>query len=307
MMHNFPLVSVVIPTYNHAHFLKEALDSVCAQTYENWDAVIINNYSDDNTIQVVDSFADSRIRLINFHNYGIIAASRNEGIRNAMGEYVAFLDSDDLWYPEKIARCVEILNKGYDLVCHGEYWTKKNTEKKRPIFYGPQSRYPKLLYQGNCISTSATVVRKTILDQLHGFLEGTEFITAEDYELWLRISRETDKFWFIPEILGEYRIHGGNASKAVIRNMKAELAVVQHHFNMVTDVSLWMSIKQCKRKAIAYYRCGRGLEAERNYSKALHYFWKSFIRWPLNMRLYITIMLTILSWCYEAIKLRNYE
>src|SRR3989304_1426515 len=75
-----PLVSVIIPTYNHAHFLREALESVCAQTHANWEAVVINNYSEDNTVEVVESFKDPRIRLENFRNNGVIAAFRNRGI-----------------------------------------------------------------------------------------------------------------------------------------------------------------------------------------------------------------------------------
>src|SRR3989304_1110083 len=117
-MGDAPLVTVVIPTYNHAHFLREALQSVRAQSFSEWEAVVVNNYSEDDTIAVVESFADPRIRLENFRNNGIIAASRNRGIALARGKYLAFLDSDDLWLPEKLACFISHLDGGFDVFCH---------------------------------------------------------------------------------------------------------------------------------------------------------------------------------------------
>ena len=86
-----PIVSIIIPCYNHAHFLREALQSVQMQSFSDWEVVVINNYSKDETIAVVTSFEDSRIRLENFHNNGVIAASRNRGIALARGRYIAIL------------------------------------------------------------------------------------------------------------------------------------------------------------------------------------------------------------------------
>lgn len=291
------LVSVVIPTYNHAAFLKEALETVRAQTYPNWEAVVVNNYSEDDTVEVVEGFRDSRIRLINFRNHGVIAASRNEGIRLSAGKFVAFLDSDDTWQPEKLTRCVSILDTGCDLVCHGELWTRDNAPP-RPVVYGPPSRaqYPQLLYRGNCISTSATVVCKSLLDRLHGFAEDPAFITAEDYDLWLRIAEATERLCFIPDMLGEYRLHGGNASKSALRNMYAELAVIERHFALEKDVGLWLKLKRRHRRALAYYGGGRGLQAGGDYRGALENFWKSFMFSPLIARLYGAIALTLLAW-----------
>ena len=87
-----PYVSIIIPTYNHAKLLKKALDSVVAQTFTKWEAIVVNNFSTDDTIEIVDAFNDSRIRIINFSNFGVIAASRNRGLRDATGGFIAFLD-----------------------------------------------------------------------------------------------------------------------------------------------------------------------------------------------------------------------
>lgn len=290
---NSPLISIVIPTYNHAEFLKAAIDSVVSQTYTNWQAIIVNNFSDDNTIQIVSDFKDERIYLVNFRNDGVIAASRNEGIRSATGEFVAFLDSDDTWKPEKLARCAVELLAGRDIVCHGELWTGKD-QRPRVVMYGPRSRatYIKLLYRGNCISTSATIVRRSLLTQLNGFDERPSFITAEDYDLWMRLAELTTNIAFVPEVLGEYRRHSDNASKAVIRNVSAELAVIDDHFSRQSG-SFVRLCRQRHRRARAFYGAARALDSAGTRSTALRYFAKSFATSPFIIRLYPAIVLTV--------------
>ena len=115
-----PLVTVVIPTYNQADFLREALQSVVNQDLADWQAVVVNNYSTDHTKDVVAEIADPRIQIIDFNNEGVIAASRNLALLQATSPFVAFLDSDDWWHPTKLTRCVATLQTGSDLVCHSE-------------------------------------------------------------------------------------------------------------------------------------------------------------------------------------------
>ena len=292
-MYMKPLTSIVIPTYNHAHFLKEALQSVIEQTYENWEAIVVNNYSLDNTVNVVNEFKDSRIILINYRNHGIIASARNKGISVSKGEYIAFLDSDDIWYKDKLQQCVDMLNKGYDLVCHGEYWIT-NRKYRRKVIYGPEkkARYRKLLFNGNCLSTSATMLRKSTLDKVGFFSESPNIVTAEDYDLWLRIARNGASFGFINSMLGEYRIHSSNNSKNVLNNMMAEQAVIDEHFSCLREFGISDAILTRRRKSIVLYSAGRGEHANQNYIKALHYYLKSWLNYPFLFRLYIAVLLT---------------
>ena len=113
-----PLVSVIMPTYNHAHFLGNALQSLLDQTYTNWEAIIIDNHSEDATDEVVRGFADPRITLLKIHNNGVIAASRNMGIRAAKGKWIAFLDSDDWWSSNKLHVCLDHINGKTDFIYH---------------------------------------------------------------------------------------------------------------------------------------------------------------------------------------------
>lgn len=277
-----PAVSVVIPTYNHAPMLREALRSVLAQTFVNWEAVVVNNFSDDDTIEVVNSFGDQRIRLVNFRNHGVIAASRNEGIREARAELVAFLDSDDCWYPEKLTRCIDALMPGVDLVCHGERWLK-DSRPFRQVFYGPaeKSGYRSLLFEGNCLSTSAVVVRKEALEKVAGFREDQAMVTAEDYELWLRLARDNRHFVFLDEILGEYRLHEANASKAVQRHMQAVLAVLDAHVREIAPVDRQILRNVRHRQGRIFAEAARGYLKSGELGAACRYLAKAVINYPL--------------------------
>lgn len=236
---NHPTVSVVIPTYNHARFLKEAIESVRAQSFTDWEVIVINNNSEDNTVEVVEAMADPRVRLIDFRNNGIIAASRNKGIELSEGKYIAFLDSDDKWYPNKLQRCVALLDAGRDVVCHAENWVWEDG-KRKTVAYGParNATYRRLLFRKNCLSTSAVVARRATIARVGGFDEDPRIVTVEDYDLWLRIARVTDRLCFPPETLGEYRIHGGNSSKAILRQLWAERRVLERHFQGIRPLSL---------------------------------------------------------------------
>lgn len=233
-MSSDPVVSVVIPTYNHAVLLKVAIDSVVNQTYINWEIIVINNYSSDNTEELVNSYSDPRIRIVNYRNDGIIAASRNMGIKLSQGEYVAFLDSDDLWYPTKLSECINVfkVNMDADLVCTGEIWRKDGVEINS-VSYGPSDKtdFRSLLFGGNCVSTSAVIIKRNRLYEAGCFSERKQFLLAEDYDLWIKLSKNGCKFKFIDKPLGEYIIHDDNNSHASLMLMRAELSILIYHFH----------------------------------------------------------------------------
>lgn len=247
-----PLVSVVIPTYNHAHFLGRALQSVMDQTYPNWEVIVIDNHSGDNTDQVIQSFNDSRIATLKIHNNGIIAASRNAGIRAAKGEWIAFLDSDDLWYPQKL----DIALKGIaedatvDVCSTDEFLVSELTGDRSVLEYGPcsPSLYKDLLVEGNRFSPSAVLVRRDFLSRMDiGFRENKEFVTAEDYDLWMLLARAGAKFKCIRSVQGEYRIHASNSSGQIAKHSQNAGNVIRDHVYRLQTFEadkdrLWRSI-----------------------------------------------------------------
>lgn len=293
-MNNSPLVSIVIPTYNHAPMLQRALATVVEQTHKNWNAIVVNNFSTDNTLEVVAAFNDPRIQCVNFRNNGVIGASRNEGIALATGKYVAFLDSDDTWFPAKLEQCVEILESGSDLVCHAEYWIDESG-KSRLVAYGPSeaATHHNLIYKGNRISTSATVVRTALLKEVHGFDVSPELISTEDYDLWIRLAAKSDKFAFISEPLGEYHRHDNNVSANIEKHLAAELALLAKHFSANTRFE--NMIARRRRRALAYYGAGRSLHRTRKHFLALQKYSHSMVIWPISLRLYAAVMLSLMG------------
>ncbi|MCX6537037.1 MAG: glycosyltransferase [Actinobacteria bacterium] len=286
-----PYVSVVIPTYNHAKFLKKALDSVTAQTFKDWEAVVVNNFSTDNTIEVVNSFADPRIKLLNFSNNGVIAASRNHGLREATGDFIAFLDSDDIWYSNKLQKCVEQASAGNQFICHGELWINSDLTQ-RTVMYGPASNatYKRLLYKGNCISTSTTFIAKSLLDSVQGFDENPEIITTEDYDLWLRLASKNPKTIFIPEVLGEFHRLADSASSSVLRNFAAELIVLKTHFS-AQPRTITNRLRMRHRYAIAHYGAARQLTNQP--AQAIRLFAQALKLSPFLIKIYLGTAITL--------------
>ena len=107
-----PLVSIIIPTYNREFCIGRAIKSVIDQTFTNWELIVVDNNSTDNTVEVVNNFLDERILVKKINNNGVVAISRNRGIRLARGVFVAFLDSDDWWKPQKLESALKLLELG---------------------------------------------------------------------------------------------------------------------------------------------------------------------------------------------------
>jgi glycosyltransferase involved in cell wall biosynthesis len=289
-----PAVAIIIPTYNHANFLREALFSITAQTFTNWEAIVVNNFSHDDTIGVVKEFSDPRIKIVNFANHGIIAASRNFGLSLTAAPLVAFLDSDDVWYPQKLDCVIKKLEQGYDLVCHAEVWMGPG-RRRRTVRYGPESlaTYESLLFNGNCISTSAVVVRRSWLERVGFFSIKSEFVTAEDYDLWLRLARERIRIGFVDEVFGEYRIHTSNQSRGALRNSEAVSAVFENHYDELEDIQCTRKVR--RREALILYSGARALQEGGRHQEASGYFLSAIARYPWVLRFYVAILLNVVG------------
>ena len=281
-----PLISVILPTYNHAHFLGKAIESVLSQLYTNWELLIIDNHSEDNTDEVIASFSDCRIRTLKTHNDGVIAVSRNIGIIEAKGEWIAFLDSDDTWYNQKLSTVTELINKynQYDVISTDEYMVENSTGKRKELKYGPYRNdfYKEMLVNGNKLSTSATVVRSSFMKERSIlFNESKSYITVEDYDLWLNLARHGAKFYFIPKFLGEYNIHSSNSSGQLERHYNNLKYLLKDHvyniqkFNQNPD-KLW-SLIETRLKCMESIRHFSDLKT----ASAISYFFKSFFVNPI--------------------------
>ena len=228
-----PLFSVIIPSYNHARYIGRALQSVLDQTYRNWEVIVIDNNSTDNTDEVLRNFIDSRITYLKIHNNGVIAVSRNAGINASRGKWIAFLDSDDWWTADKLQKCFECLNDNVDLFYHDmEIASDHNSLFRRKIIKTWQVTKPVLLHlliNGNTICNSSVVVRKILLEKIGFINENTDMVAAEDYNAWLRIAKITNQFHYLPHRLGFYFLHNqGISQKDMTKPTRVAVAEFMH-------------------------------------------------------------------------------
>jgi len=209
-------VSVVIPTYNRAEQLSKCLHSLVEQTFTDFEVLICDDGSTDNTYQIVENFSRKlKLNYIWSNNFGGPARPRNIGIAKASGKYVAFLDSDDWWTQDKLEKSVQALENGYDLVYHDLYIVKQRSTNPRisSTLGTRQTNLPvfdDLLFNGNIIPNSSVVIRTSIIKSISGFSEDYGLIAAEDYDCWLRVAKITNLFYQLPQCLGFYLI--GNDS-----------------------------------------------------------------------------------------------
>lgn len=215
------LVSVVIPTFNHGQYLGRALQSLINQSYTNWEAIVIDNHSTDNTDEVIFGFADKRISYFKLHNNGVIGVSRNAGIKVAKGEWIAFLDSDDWWHPEKLKEFHGKTRKNFDVFYHELEVIRPGNSWRRRFIGSWQVKSPvqiDLLIRGNAIATSSVVVRREILNRTSLFSESHSMIACEDYFLWLLLAELTNHFYYCPKVLGYYMDDGKGMSRRDMSN-----------------------------------------------------------------------------------------
>ena len=214
---NETIFSVVIPTYNRASKIRRAVESVLAQSYENFEILVMDDGSTDNTAEVVASFADPRITYRWDKNFGGPARPRNRGIALAKGDWICFLDADDWWTVDKLQICFDCINEKVDLVYHDlEIIADQPRLFSRKYIKSWQVRTPvliDLLLKGNAIANSSVAVRKSVLQQIDGINESVEMIAAEDYNTWLRIAQLTEQFVYLPRSLGYYLIHNQSISQ----------------------------------------------------------------------------------------------
>ena len=203
-----PIVSVIIPTYNRGYCIKRTIDSVLNQSFKDFNIFVIDNNSIDNTEEIINSYKNPKIIYKKISNRGVIAASRNKGIFLSQSKYIAFLDSDDWWKPDKLKISIECLENGNDFICHGlEIFRSKNKTKKSKEYtkntYKLKNPYfNSFLKNGNTIETSSIVLRRDIISSLGGFHECISLSGSEDYDMWIRISSLTNKFCVINNNLG---------------------------------------------------------------------------------------------------------
>lgn len=229
-MSNDPIVSVVIPTYRHSAFVRRTLDSVFAQTYRDYEIVVVNDGSPDDTEAVLEPLiAANRIRYIKQENQGQSRA-RNRGVELARGKYIAFLDDDDLWPREKLEWQVALLEAKPEVAVASGI-LQMIDERDQPGAVGPHFpsiTFETLFAENPFMSPGQTLIRKDVLRHVGGL--NTEIWGADDWDLWFRIAK---RFAIAMEnrLALYYRIHPGNASKQASRLLENCCLTIRSHLS----------------------------------------------------------------------------
>lgn len=231
-----PFFSVVIPSYNQSGFIEKAINSVLRQTFKNYEIIVVDNNSTDNTKHVLKKYKN-KIILKKIHNQGIISKSRNLAIKISRGKWICFLDSDDEWFYEKLDNVYSKINlNAPNVICNNEIILRDSS--KYYWRYGPYTNffYKNLLIKGNCLSTSGSCVeRNFILKKKISFNESKEFITVEDYDFFLKLAYFNAKFLFINKFLGSHNLHyySNSANYKFYRN--SLISLLKYHIYNVQN------------------------------------------------------------------------
>ena len=284
----WPFISVVIPTYNSENFVTKTLETVFSQTYNNYEVIVSDDGSTDNTVGVVKSFflkypSGKKALLINKHEGP--GTARNKGIEIASGDWISFLDSDDLWTHNKLECVVRYIldNEGIDLVCHSKITIEGLKETlMNPSKYFNNKINPFLsIYRENCFCTSALTVKKSILYQA-GLFDNI-LPSAQDYDLWLRFGMINKiKMGFIEDPLLTYISREGNISSNVESMLQDQLEISRKYYVELKKVSKFPKIEKIRFEGRKYSSAGLKLLRRKDMTKGIYYLSIGLLKWPFR-------------------------
>jgi teichuronic acid biosynthesis glycosyltransferase TuaG len=232
MIVNEPLVSIITPAYNVEKYIGVTIDSVLNQVYGNWEMLIVDDCSNDNTREIITKYVnqDERIKLITFEtNSGHPSVPRNEGIKNAVGKYIAFLDSDDIWFPEKLSIQIGQMEKGNLIFSHMSYNICDESGKLTGKSFRVRNRmkYHDLL-KVNGIGCLTAVYNAHELGKLY-FKPN---VGQEDFIYWIQICEKIGEIVGLDEIQSIYRIRDNSVSSNKLKMAYANWKIYFEHLNL---------------------------------------------------------------------------
>ena len=233
------MVSIITPAYNSEKFIAETIQSVLAQTYQNWELLIVDDCSTDKTAEIISRFQDSRIKY--FHNYTNkgSAFSRNLALQKAKGKWIAFLDSDDLWHPEKLEKQIEFMKKNNYRFSYTNYCEIDETSKERGILISGPEVITRKMMTAYCWPGCLTVMYDA---EFLGLMQTADIKINEEYALWIRIARKTNCY-LLKENLAKYRRHKGSlTSKSYMELAKWHYLMFRKAENKSVAASLFYTL-----------------------------------------------------------------
>jgi glycosyltransferase involved in cell wall biosynthesis len=228
------LVTVVIPCYNQAHFVGEAIESVLSQSYRNFEVVVVDDGSTDNTSEVASRYGEEGVRLIRQENRGL-AGARNTGIRHSRGEFLVFLDADDRLLPDALEaglRCFEAHPECALVAGHSRFIDVDGLLRAEPRPPEPigSDLYTALLERKYFVIPGAVMYRRGVIESVGAF--DTSLNATEDYDLYFRIAKKFPVYWH-HEVVLEYRKHGASMTRKAGLMLQHTVVVLSRQWNYV--------------------------------------------------------------------------
>jgi len=210
-MTKYPLVSIIMNGHNAEKYLREAIESVLAQTYSNWELIFWDNQSSDSSKDIFLSYKDKRLKYFQSKSYTKLGEARNNAIQNSEGELIAFLDCDDLWYPRKLAKQIPLFeqNEIGIATCNSIFFNEKRQIRKLYRWRKPDEGYVfKGLLDNYNISLETVIIRKSFLIKLDQWFD-KRFDVIEEFDLFVRLSK-ISKLAYIDDVLAKWRVHSSS-------------------------------------------------------------------------------------------------
>lgn len=212
------LVSIITPSYKSKKFIAETIESVLAQTYTKWEMIIVDDVSPDNSNEIIEKYTaqDSRIKLIKLEKNSGPALARNRAIAVANGRYIAFLDADDIWMPEKLTKQISFMQKNSLALCYSSYEVIDEAGNRLRIFNTKERVSYKSMLKTNSIGCLTAIYDTHIL----GKVMMPNIIKKQDFALWLQILKQIEYAHGILEPLAKYRIVANSVSRNKLEGLK---------------------------------------------------------------------------------------
>jgi len=284
---NIPKVSVIIPTYNRAYLIGRALKSVLNQSYRDFEVIVVDDGSTDNTNEVIKSFIDERIRYYYHKKNKGYPEALNTGLNLARGSFIAFQDDDDEWFPEKLNKQMMIfkkVNQNVGVVYSG-FWKIRNDKK----IYIPSSHVVQKegnihteLLKGNFVGMPSSIVRRECFDKVGMF--DTTISYLQDWELWIRISKYYE-FKYIPEplMISYYTPNSVSVKSSIIQAETMKLILSKHYEDFSRDKKI---LSMC------YFSIANSLYLDENFKNGKEYFVKTIKTNPLNIKYLLALIIS---------------
>jgi teichuronic acid biosynthesis glycosyltransferase TuaG len=232
------IVSIITPSYNSEKFIRDTIESVLFQTYKNWEMIIVDDVSPDNSNEIIEKYSkkDSRIKLIKLEKNSGPAVARNRAIQEAKGRYIAFLDADDLWKPEKLEKQIKFMEEKNCALSYSTYETMSEEGVLQNKYINPPLKISyKDLLKSNYIGC-LTAIYDT---QKIGKVYMPNISKRQDYGLWLKILRKTHFAYGMDESLAVYRIRSNSVSSNKFKLLKFNYKLFKEHEGFSTLKSLY--------------------------------------------------------------------